>query len=187
MSSYQWFQDPPKIRKVKHRGRFHLKCTAQANYPPPLITWKLDNGPEILGMFSTSLHCTDRWCTFRIPGEIILRLSQSGRTTDICPVHSSVPTHTWRQGICLECTIDYSSRGGQGGGDVLRPPSGTLHTASQGFCHTQRWKGWVRLVHLKLKKTQQQKLCFVEFCEIPLNFGGKPKQKTRKVLRFFLN
>uniref|UniRef100_A0A674NGU7 Ig-like domain-containing protein n=2 Tax=Takifugu rubripes TaxID=31033 RepID=A0A674NGU7_TAKRU len=40
--------DPPKIIKTKHRGRFDLKCTAQANYPPPLITWKLDNGPEIL-------------------------------------------------------------------------------------------------------------------------------------------
>lgn len=136
MSSYQLFQDCPKIRKTKHRGRFDLKCTAQANYPPPLITWKLDNGPEILGTFFTSLYLLFA----------VLGLSQSGWSTDICPVHSSVPTHTWRQGICLECNVDYSSCGGQGDGDVLGPPSSTLHTASQGFCHTQRWKGWVRLV-----------------------------------------
>lgn len=156
MTSYQLFQDRPKIRKTKHRGRFDLKCTAQANYPPPLITWKLNNGPEILGTFSTSHHHTDGWCTFRTPREIILQLSQSGWTADICPVHSSGSTHAWRQGICLECNVDYSSRGGQGDGDVLRPPSGSLHTASQGFCPTQRRK-WVRLVHLKLKKTPTAK------------------------------
>lgn len=121
-------------------------------------------------------HHTDGWCTFRTPREIILRLSQSGWTTDICPINSSVPTHTWRQGICLECNVDYSSRGGQGDGVVLRPPSGTLHTVSQGFCHTQRWKGWVRLVHLKVKKSQQQK-----------NISRKEILWKKKIFFFFFN
>lgn len=44
-------KDHPKIRKQKHKGRFDIKCSAEANHYPPELFWKLDHGPEILGKF----------------------------------------------------------------------------------------------------------------------------------------
>ncbi|XP_063750947.1 cytotoxic and regulatory T-cell molecule isoform X2 [Eleginops maclovinus] len=37
----------PKVKKVKHEGRYILQCTAQGNHSPPNISWELDGGPEI--------------------------------------------------------------------------------------------------------------------------------------------
>lgn len=51
-----FFQDHPKITKRKYKGRIDLKCTARGNYPPPQITWKLNDGPEILGTFCPPRH-----------------------------------------------------------------------------------------------------------------------------------
>ncbi|XP_054481607.1 cytotoxic and regulatory T-cell molecule isoform X2 [Anoplopoma fimbria] len=38
----------PKMEKAVHEGTFVIKCTAEGNHYPPQISWKLDNGPEIL-------------------------------------------------------------------------------------------------------------------------------------------
>ncbi|GLD47266.1 cytotoxic and regulatory T-cell molecule isoform X1 [Lates japonicus] len=40
--------DNPKMTVTKHEGKFIIKCTAEGNHHPPQISWKLDNGPEIL-------------------------------------------------------------------------------------------------------------------------------------------
>lgn len=39
---------------TKHEGQFFIKCTAEGNQYPPQISWKLDQGPEILGKFETN-------------------------------------------------------------------------------------------------------------------------------------
>ncbi|KAG8008090.1 Cytotoxic and regulatory T-cell molecule, partial [Nibea albiflora] len=44
----------PKIRKMKHEGRFDIKCTAEGNRYPPQIFWKLDHGPEILAHYQVT-------------------------------------------------------------------------------------------------------------------------------------
>lgn len=35
------------MARVRHAGRFDIKCTAEANGYPPQIFWKLDDGPDI--------------------------------------------------------------------------------------------------------------------------------------------
>lgn len=34
-----------------NEGTFVIKCTAEGNHYPPQISWKLNNGPEIIGTF----------------------------------------------------------------------------------------------------------------------------------------
>ncbi|XP_068577366.1 cytotoxic and regulatory T-cell molecule isoform X2 [Cebidichthys violaceus] len=38
----------PTMEVAKHEGKFVIKCTAEGNHYPPQISWKLDNGPEII-------------------------------------------------------------------------------------------------------------------------------------------
>ncbi|KAK9536019.1 hypothetical protein VZT92_005841 [Zoarces viviparus] len=38
----------PKMEVAKHEGKYVIKCTAEGNHYPPQISWKLDNGPEII-------------------------------------------------------------------------------------------------------------------------------------------
>ncbi|XP_034406351.1 cytotoxic and regulatory T-cell molecule isoform X2 [Cyclopterus lumpus] len=38
----------PKMEVAKNEGTFVIKCTAEGNHYPPQISWKLDNGPEII-------------------------------------------------------------------------------------------------------------------------------------------
>lgn len=37
------------MARVRHAGRFDIKCTAEANGYPPQIFWKLNHGPDIHG------------------------------------------------------------------------------------------------------------------------------------------
>nr|XP_046267734.1 cytotoxic and regulatory T-cell molecule isoform X3 [Scatophagus argus] len=40
--------DNPKMKRTKDKGRFNIKCISEGNHYPPQISWKLDQGPEIL-------------------------------------------------------------------------------------------------------------------------------------------
>ncbi len=48
-----YFKGQPKVTSAQHEGRFEIRCTAEGNYSPPQIWWKLDHGPEILGKLVT--------------------------------------------------------------------------------------------------------------------------------------
>ncbi|XP_054481608.1 cytotoxic and regulatory T-cell molecule isoform X3 [Anoplopoma fimbria] len=48
----------PKMEKAVHEGTFVIKCTAEGNHYPPQISWKLDNGPEILATKSRGTTTT---------------------------------------------------------------------------------------------------------------------------------
>ncbi|XP_030601639.1 cytotoxic and regulatory T-cell molecule isoform X2 [Archocentrus centrarchus] len=38
----------PKMLKTKHEGKIVIKCTAEATHFAPQISWKIDEGPEVL-------------------------------------------------------------------------------------------------------------------------------------------
>ncbi|XP_026184171.1 cytotoxic and regulatory T-cell molecule isoform X2 [Mastacembelus armatus] len=44
----------PKMSKGMEKGNVFIKCTAEGNHYPPQISWKLDHGPEIVGLAQVS-------------------------------------------------------------------------------------------------------------------------------------
>lgn len=42
------------MSKTKHEGKTVIKCTAEGNPFAPQISWKIDEGPEILGKLEKS-------------------------------------------------------------------------------------------------------------------------------------
>ncbi|XP_068186407.1 cytotoxic and regulatory T-cell molecule [Antennarius striatus] len=74
--------DHPKIRRTKHDGTFHIKCTAEGNDYPPQIFWKLDHGPEILA-HSQVLHRGKSY----VSTAVISIQSLKKRVTVKCLVH----------------------------------------------------------------------------------------------------
>ncbi|KAG7224630.1 hypothetical protein INR49_011383 [Caranx melampygus] len=77
---------PPKMTVTKEEGWTFIKCTAEANHHPPKISWKLDNGPEILG--HPQVHHDDNKYTSM---DILHIKSVENRVTVKCLVRHPAP------------------------------------------------------------------------------------------------
>ncbi|XP_074467101.1 cytotoxic and regulatory T-cell molecule isoform X1 [Sebastes fasciatus] len=72
----------PKMSVTKHEGQFFIKCTAEGNQYPPQISWKLDQGPEILG-HAQVLHEDKKY----VSTDMLRVRSVENRVTVKCLVH----------------------------------------------------------------------------------------------------